>query len=60
MVGMTHSGASPLVSTRRGVFRALIGVFDGVLRADAGADAVGFRGVVGSRVFVLSGNALLR
>jgi hypothetical protein len=30
------------------------------LRADAGAEAVGFRGVVGSRVAVLSGSALLR
>jgi hypothetical protein len=59
IVGMTHSGASPLLSTLPGVFLALNGVF-GVLRADAGADAVALRGVVGSRVVVLSGSALLR
>jgi hypothetical protein len=60
---MTHSGASPLLSlillVLLGVFLALNGVF-GVLRAEAGADAVGFRGVVGSRAVVLSGKALLR
>lgn len=59
-MGITHSGASPLLSTLLGVFLAPNGVFDGVLRADAGAEAVGFRGVVGSRVAVLSGSALLR
>jgi len=42
-----------------GVFLALNGVF-GVLRADAGAEAFGLLGVVGSRGVVLSGSALLR
>lgn len=63
IVGMTHCGASPLLSSSLlavlGVFLALNGVF-GVLRADAGAEVAGFRGVVGSRGVVLSGSALLR
>jgi len=63
IVGITHSGASPLLSSSLlavlGVFLALNGVF-GVLRADAGAEAFGLLGVVGSRGVVLSGSALLR
>jgi len=62
-VGITHSSASPMLSSSLlevlGVFLALKGVF-GVLRADAGAEAFGLLGVVGSRGVVLSGSALLR
>jgi hypothetical protein len=61
MVDMVHSGGSavfPSLRALRGVFLALSGVL-GVVRADAGALAVAFRGVWGSR-FVAAGNALSR